>query len=62
MKAKIKYQVTIEIVDETDSMTLGELESLGAHHIQNCINDNPDADICAITECDACTINGKLEN
>lgn len=62
MKAKIKYQVTIEIVDETDSMTLGELESLGAHHIQNCINDNPDADICTITECDACTINGKLEN
>lgn len=61
MKAKIKYQVTIEIVDETDSMSLGELESLGALHIQNCINDNPDADICTITKCDACAINGKLE-
>lgn len=62
MKAKLTYQVTIEIVDETDSMTLGELERLGALHIQNCINDNPDADICTITECDACIINGKLEN
>jgi hypothetical protein len=62
MKAKINYQVAIEIVDETDSMTLDELERLGALHIQNCINDNPDADICTITECDACIINGKLEN
>lgn len=62
MKAKLTYQVTIEMVDEDNSMTLGELERLGALHIQNCINDNPDADICTITECTANIIKGKLEN
>ena len=50
------------MVDEDNSMTLGELERLAALHIQNCINDNPDADICTITECTANIIKGKLEN
>lgn len=50
MKVKLNYNVTVEVVDETNTMTLGEIETMVAKDIQGRMKDSPCA-FYSITEC-----------